>query len=73
MKALVPFLLILGGGLLGLRLYLSYTRNVQDASRAGKILWRMLDIFLIILGAAVGVALVIFLVGVIGQVWQNIT
>jgi uncharacterized membrane protein SirB2 len=72
-RALVPLLLVGGVGLLGLRLYLSYTRNVQDASRAGKILWRILDVLLIILGAAAAVALLVFLIGVIGQVWQNVT
>ena len=73
MRALVPLVLIGGVALLGLRLYLSYTRNVQDASRAGKILWKILDVLLIILGAAAAVALLFFLGGVIGQMWQNIT
>jgi len=72
-RALVPLVLIGGVALLGLRLYLSYTRNVQDASRAGKILWKILDVLLIILGAAAAVALLFFLGGVIGQMWQNIT
>lgn len=73
MRALVPLIVIGGASLLAVRLYLSYTRNVQDATRAGRILWRILDVVLIILGAAAALALLVFLAGVIGQIWENVT
>lgn len=73
MRALVPLIIVGGLALLGLRLYLSYTRNVQDASRAGKILWRLLDAVLLVIGAGVVVVLVLLLLGIAGQIWQNLT
>lgn len=72
MRALVPLLFIVGAAVLAIRLYVAAKQDVSDSTRARRIFWKLVDIFLYILGGVAAVALVIFLVGVVVQMWQNV-
>lgn len=73
MRALVPLLIIGGAALVGIRLYYASKQDLSDATRARQIIWKIIDIFLILIAAVAAVALVIFLVTIIGQMVQNLT
>ena len=73
MRALVPLLIVGGAALVGIRLYYASKQDLSDSTRSRRILWKIVDIFLIIVAAGAAVALVVFLATVIGQIVQNMT
>jgi hypothetical protein len=72
-RALVPFLIVVAIGLVGMRLYFAAKMEALESTRTRKILWKMIDVFLVIVAAGGAAALAIFLAGVVAQMWENFT
>lgn len=59
--------------LIAFRLWLGSAHDRDQSSRTVRILWRCIDILLVIAGVVGAVGLIIFLVAVIGNMVQNVS
>jgi hypothetical protein len=70
-KAIVSFWGLLIVILLAVRIWVAYKRSPEDMTLTGQVLWKILNVVLIIFGVVVAIVILIVLVQIGSQMIQN--